>query len=191
MPQGVEHKGQDLRISQSLYGNQRALKLWFKYLRDQLLHLGFNQSTIDHCLFYKPGIVFIVYVDAGIFVAKDQHLINQTIQELHNLRFDLDVEDDYAGYFGISLVREPFGCIHMTQMGLIDCILVDVNLFNSSKTKKVPAAGLLGPCHDSAPFSLPWNYCSVIGKLMYLANSTRCDIAFATHQFARYSNNPR
>jgi hypothetical protein len=26
---------------------------------------------------------------------------------------------------------------------------------------------------------------------MYLANNTRCDIAFATHQCARFSNDPR
>jgi hypothetical protein len=129
-------------------------------------------------------------MDDSIYVAEDHHLINQTIQELRNLWFDLDVEDEYAGYLGISLVCEPSGCIHMTQTGLIDRILVDANLFNSSKTKKVPPAGLLGPCHDSAPFSLPWNYRSVICKLMYLAGNTRCDIAFATHQCARYSNNP-
>jgi hypothetical protein len=63
--------------------------------------LGFNQSTIDHCLFYKPGIIFIVYVDDGIFVSTNLKLIDDTIQALRDLRLDLDVEDDYAGYLGI------------------------------------------------------------------------------------------
>jgi hypothetical protein len=101
---------------------------------------------------------------------------------LRNASLDLDEEDDYAGYLGISLNRLPNGTIHMLQTGLIDRILDDLGLTGTSKTKSVPSAGAL---------HVPWNYRSVIGKLMYLANNTRSDIAFATHQCARFSNDPR
>ena len=35
-----------------------------------------------------------------------------------------------------------------------------------------------------------WNYCSVIGMMNYLSESTRPDIAMAVHQVAKYSNSP-
>jgi Reverse transcriptase (RNA-dependent DNA polymerase) len=104
MTQGFEQVGKVLKVTQSLYGDRCAPKLWFEYLCDHLLSLGFHQSTIDHCLFYKPRIIFIVYVDDGIFVSKDIKLIDQTIQQLHELKFDLDKEDNYSGYLGISLI---------------------------------------------------------------------------------------
>jgi hypothetical protein len=36
-----------------------------------------------------------------------------------------------------------------------------------------------------------WNYRSIIGMLNYLASSTRPDIAFAVHQYARFTTAPR
>jgi hypothetical protein len=38
---------------------------------------------------------------------------------------------------------------------------------------------------------LNFGYCSVIGKLNYLAQTTRPDIVYATHQLAKYSSDPR
>ena len=40
-------------------------------------------------------------------------------------------------------------------------------------------------------FNEEWSYCSVIGKLNFLALNSRPDIAFAVHQCARFCSNPR
>jgi hypothetical protein len=78
----------------------------------------------------------------------------------------------------------------MSQTGLIDRILDDLGLTGTSKTKSVPSAGALGSSKESKPLHVPWSYRLVIGKLMYLAHNTRSDIAFATDQCARFSNDP-
>jgi hypothetical protein len=44
---------------------------------------------------------------------------------------------------------------------------------------------------DGAPFIEDWEYASIVGMLMYLAANTRPDIAYAVHQAARYTHNPR
>jgi hypothetical protein len=44
---------------------------------------------------------------------------------------------------------------------------------------------------DEPPFDLGFNYRSAVGKLNYLAQTTRPDIMYATHQIAKYSSNPR
>ncbi len=44
---------------------------------------------------------------------------------------------------------------------------------------------------DKPIFDLNFNYRSAVGKLNYLAQTTRPDIMYATHQIAKYSSDPR
>ena len=44
---------------------------------------------------------------------------------------------------------------------------------------------------DSEDFDKPFNYRPVIGKLNYLEKGSRPDIAYITHQFARFSSCPK
>jgi hypothetical protein len=44
---------------------------------------------------------------------------------------------------------------------------------------------------DEPPFDLNFNYRSAVGKLNYLAQTTRPDIMYATHLVAKYSSDPR
>jgi hypothetical protein len=44
---------------------------------------------------------------------------------------------------------------------------------------------------DKPAFDLNFNYRSAVGKLNYLAQTTRLDIMYATHQIAKYSSDPR
>ena len=60
--------------------------------------------------------------DAGIAAPTKKH-IDDFVKELRDLKFDLDIEDDFNSYLGIGI--EPFadGTRHMTQSGLIKKIL--------------------------------------------------------------------
>jgi hypothetical protein len=44
---------------------------------------------------------------------------------------------------------------------------------------------------DGEDFAKHWSYQSIIGKLNFLEKSTRPDIAYAVHQCARFSANPK
>jgi hypothetical protein len=44
---------------------------------------------------------------------------------------------------------------------------------------------------DEPAFDLNFNYRSAVGKLNYLAQTTRPDIMYATHQISKYSSDPR
>ena len=79
----------------------------------------------------------------------------------------------------------------MRQPGLINRIIADLGLTDSLRTKSTPSDGTLGPCKDSDPFQGPWKYRSVLGKLFYLGNNTRCELAYANHRCARFANDPR
>ena len=81
----------------------------------------------------------------------------------------------------------------MTQTGLIDDIIHDLRL-NTPLTKyqkhNTPATEVLQSDSDKPAFNKQWSYCSIIGKLNFLAQNTRPDISFAVHQCAKFCNNP-
>ncbi len=63
---------------------------------------------------------------------------------------------------------------------------------NSKATVKTPAATTpLGLDCDGEPFDANWEYPVVIGMLLYLAQNSRPDIAFAVHQCARFTHSPK
>jgi hypothetical protein len=75
---------------------------------------------------------------------------------------------------------------------LIDSIIVDIGL-KDAKVKPVLAKVSL-QLHTfkyKPAFNLNFNYRSAIGKLNYLAQTTRPDNMYATHQIAKYSSDSR
>ena len=82
----------------------------------------------------------------------------------------------------------------MTQPQLIEQILNDLRLGGDNvKSKETPAATskVLGGHPDSDDFDDHFHYKSIIGKMGYLKESTRPDIAYAVHQCARFSHEPK
>ena len=70
----------------------------------------------------------------------------------------------------------------------------DLNLLGENvKTKNIPAAcsKILGSHKDSEDFDESFNYRSVIGKLNYLERGSRSNIAYITHQCARFTSCPK
>jgi hypothetical protein len=194
LPPGYIVHGQDTvyKVSKSLYGDVRAAKLWYKHLSDALVSkMGFHKSMIDSCLYYRDGLIFVFYVDDGIIVSHDESQINAFITELRACKFDLGVEEDYAGYLGVDIIAQNDGTILMCQTGLIERILLDLGLTESASSKQTPATEILAPFKSSPPFVDNYNYRSVLGKIMYLSSNTRCELSLANHQCARFSIDPR
>jgi hypothetical protein len=195
LPPGYSVQGQDkvYKVTKSLYGDVRAAKLWYKHLSNALVGdtMKMKKSAIDSCLYYRDNLIFIHYVDDGIIISNDDEAIKRFITELQDLGFDLGKESDYAGYLGVEIKPQDDGSIHLTQTGLIERILSDLGLSDSTSTKHVPAVDILSSHKESEPLSGEYNYRSVLGKMMYLSTNTRPDIAFANHQCARWSIDPR
>jgi hypothetical protein len=200
LPQGIETKTGNskdhvLQLLSNLYGQKQAGRVWNQYLVDKLRNIGFEPSLIDECVFYKDDIIFIVYVDDGIFFGGDDMRITQVIKDLKDQ--DLEVEDQGLpqDYVGVNIKKCPNGHIEFTQRALIDNIIDDAGL-QDAYTKPVPAktSQVLHAYKDSPKFEdcdFNFQYRSIVGKINYLAQTTRPDILFATHQIAKYSSDPR
>jgi len=198
LPFGIElqhgnSKDYVLKLLRNLYGQKQAGRVWNQYLVDKLKSIGFTQSIIDECVFYRKDVIFIVYVDDGIFVGPDESNLCNIVTELRNIGLDVEDQGHPADYVGVNIKQHKSGTIEFHQRALIDSIINDSGLNNDAKVKPVPAkvSLQLHAFRDEPPFALDFNYRSIVGKLNYLAQTTRPDIAYATHQIAKYSADPR
>jgi hypothetical protein len=105
------------------------------------------------------------------------------------------VEDqgDINDYLGVKLTKLQDGKFMLTQPHLIKSIISDMGLPPHTNAKETPAliSKPLQPDPNGSPFQQPWSYRSIIGKLNFLEKSTRPDLAYAVHQCARFTADPR
>jgi hypothetical protein len=118
--------------------------------------------------------------------------LQEVIKEIQNLGLNIEDQGHLADYVGVNIKKLKYGFYEFTQQVLIDSIIDDIGL-KDAKVKPVPAkvSLQLHAFKDEPTFNLNFNYRSAVGKLNYLAQTTRPDIMYAMHQIAKYSSDPR
>ena len=189
---GADPREYALKIHRNMYGQKQAGRVWNKYLVDRLVNkLGFQQSKVDECVFYRGRTLYVLYTDDSLLAGPDEKEINQVIDNLRKVgKLDITVKGDLADFLGVNIDRKKDGSIHLTQPHLIDHLRLKDDRV---KAKSTPAASskLLTRHRDSEAFDGSFNYRSVIGKLNYLEKATRSDISYAVHQCARFVSDPK
>ena len=186
-----------LRLKKSLYGLRQAPRTFYEKLKQGFLERKWLQSTTDPCLFLKPGLICVVYVDDTIIGGKHMTDINREIESLgifdNSMQhtFTLRDEGEVSAFLGIQITKLTPHKFQLTQPGLIDKILSTMNLTDCNGCDTPAATSPLHADKDGPAFEESWPYDSVIGMMMYLANNTRPDIAYAVHQAARFTHYPR
>ena len=193
-PAGCESRDVVLRMKKSIYGQVDSPKLFYEHLCRGMHKLGFQSSESDPCLFIhsQHKIMVLNYCDDQIWLSPDNSLIEQYVDKLKGLGYDLTLEanGDIFGFLGINFHQEGSN-IHLTQTGLIDKVINYTGMKNAT-TRDTPAATEpLGADSKGDPFSEESNYSAAVGMLLYLASNTRPDIQFAVHQVARFSHSPK
>jgi hypothetical protein len=197
LPQGIQTKHGNskeyvLKLEKNIYGQKQAVCVWNSFLVDKLTSIGFTTSLIDDCVFFCSDVIFMVYMDDGIFLGSNDLQLQEVIKEIQNLGFNNEDQGHPADYVGVNIKKLKDGSYEFTQRALIDSIVNDVGL-KDAKVKTVPAkvSLQLHVFKDKLAFDLNVNYRSAVGKLNYQAQTTRPDIMYAMHQIAKYSSDPR
>ena len=198
LPTGIipkdPNKDYVLFLRKNLYGQKQASRVFFLYLKEGLEKIGFQQSDIDECLFYRDKTMFLIYVDDGIFIDSDESNIAKAVKELMDLDYKIEEKGNLSDYLGINFKQVDDKTVELTQPQLIDQIINDTKVMAKKfKCPPTPAKSsqILHRYKDRPSFDKKWHYRSVIGKLNYLEKSTRPDIAYAVHQCARFSEDPK
>ena len=185
-PWKQQHK---LQLIQKLYGLKDAGATWFEHLRKGLTDRGFTQSEVDPCLFCKKNLILITCVDDSIIMSPDEKVINGFISDVKR-DCTLEDEGDIEHYLGINVTRPAKDTIKLNQPALIQRIIDSMKL-TDQRVHDTPADKVLHRDANGDPRKTDFNYRSKVGELNYLTASTRPDILVATHQCARFSNDPR
>ena len=184
-----------LHIHKNIYGQKQAGRVWNRYLVKKLVdEVGFVQSEIDECLFYKGGVIYALYTDDSIIAGPSKREVASVVESIKKAGLNVTIEGALEDFLGVNIDRKDDGTIHLTQPHLIDKILMDLKMNQDDlKVKTTPAASsrILSIHSESERFDKSFHYRSIIGKLNFLEKSTRPDIAFITHQCARYTSDPR
>ena len=197
LPRGIKtvhgnSKDHLLKLEKNIYGQKLASRVWNSFLVDKLMPIGFTPSLIDDYVFFRNDIIFMVYVDDGIFIGNDDSKLQDAIREIQDLGLNIEDKGHPADYIAVNIKKLWNGSDEFIQRTIINVIIIDVGL-NNAKVKPVPAkvSLQLHAFKDGPPFNLDFNYRSAVGKLNYLAQTTRSDNMYATHQIAKYSLDPR
>jgi histone deacetylase 1/2 len=182
-----------LKLIKNLYGGRASGRIWYEFLDAGLRKIGFKPSNLDPCLFYRGNVIFLVYVDDGLFFSPDKTAIDQAFADLVAAKFDIEDQGDISDYLGVKVTHLPDGTIKLTQPLLIESILKDLHFQDNTTPREVPAhtTRILQRDPDGTPMEPVFHYRGVIGKLNFLEKSIRPDIAYAVHQCARFCENPK
>jgi hypothetical protein len=127
-----------LKFLNNLYGHRQAGRVWNKHLSSGLVEIGFIQFKVDECVCYQDGVIFMVYVDDGIFFCLAMSEIDQAIFELIATIYDIEDMSDVNDYLGINFKSLPGGKVKLSQPHIIDAILRNVGLTPNDSTRRPP-----------------------------------------------------
>ncbi len=170
--------------------------MWNQYLVRKLVKdLGFQQSAVEKCVFYRGLTLYVLYTDDSLLAGPDKAEIDKIIDKLQRkAKLSITMEGDLADFRGVSIDRRSDGTIHLLQPHLIDQILGNLRLNGTNvKSRSTLAASskLLTRHSESEPFDNLCNYRLLIGKLNYLKKATRSNIVYTVHQCARFVSDPK
>lgn len=195
--QGDEHLV--CRLRKSLYGLKQAGHAWYRKYRTSMTALGMTRSESDHACFWQHEGESLALV--GTIV--DDMLVTGTPDLVERFRagiktqFTVTDAGEVAWLLGIEVVRDlNAGTVRLAQRSAIDTVMRAMHL-EGAKPASTPIAvgGVLDKTQcPTTTFAVAEMagipYREGVGMCMYIAVTTRPDIAYAVHRLAQYMSNP-
>ena len=147
IPKGFEvenGKNEDycFKLNKNTYRQKQAGRVWNQYLVRKLKIIGFEQSEVDKCVFFKGKMVYVLYTDDSILAGPDRNEVDKTIA-LMMTQLNMTVEGELKDFLGVNIQREGDKFI-LTQPQLIDNILKSLRLKkNESAPRDTPMLSLV------------------------------------------------
>jgi hypothetical protein len=104
-----------LKLIANIYRQKQAGRVRNSHLVTKLREINFKQSLIDDCVFYQDNVIFIVYVNDGVFLGPLDQQLHDIINELCNLKLSIEEQGHSADYVGVSTKKLKNSVIELTQ----------------------------------------------------------------------------
>ena len=185
MPPGYRLDGKVWKLKKTLYGLKQAPRAWHKRLTEELEKLGFSCSCADPGLFTGNEALLLVYVDDLLICGNGTDNVQRITDSLLKTFEGRDLGPTEF-FIGIKVQRDrEKKVVFLNQENYITNILARFRMSDcrSVSSPMEPGTKLSSEeCADDTDFPFQ----ELVGCLMYLAVSTRPDIAYATNYLARF-----
>lgn len=178
----------------SLYGLRQSGVQWHKKLIEKLSELGLEALAQDQCLFMsqKNGKIILIatYVDDMIIATNDNEWMDEIKRELSN-SFEMKDLGKIDRCLGIEFSRDKHQRVYLNQKKYVEEILERFNM-SECKATSTPLdtnCKLAKPEKENKETMRQYPYQSLIGALLYLAVSTRPDIAYTVNYLSQFNTN--
>lgn len=207
IPQGLgdasRRKTHVLELRRSLYGLKVSPKRWFEKFRTVVGQMGFKPFALKPCIFKwkytKNGVskevILIMYVDDLLVIGDSSDKINEVVTRLEE-EFQVTNLGSPQKYLGIDFKRDfEKRTLFLTQESYATKLLQKYGYTAESKSKPTPMLTLDAQrkrkrSPDVEELPTPTVFRSIIGSLIFLANSTRPDITHSVNMVSRAQANP-
>ncbi|KAJ0866438.1 putative RNA-directed DNA polymerase [Helianthus annuus] len=177
-----------IKLQISLYGLKQSSRMWYNRLSEYLKKEGYKSDVISPCVFIKRSLSNFTII---AFYVDDIRSLEDIEKAAQLLKKQFEMKDLGMTELCIRLQFE-YMCngTFVHQSNYIQKMLVHFNIDKAHPFSVPMVVRPLDPHKDpyrpqkegEEELGPEVPYLSVIGVLMYLANNTRLDIAFAGHK---------
>ena len=190
-----------LELSQAIYGLKQSSACFYEAVREHLLALGFTTVVGDPCVFKRVSpdggvILACTYVDDITFAVSDPALVDTFMADLRQ-RFVIDDGEggpiDYL--LGIAVDQNlDAGTIHLDmELAITKLCHSILSVEELARAGSIKSPMLVTPLKTQDERTVPkeaFDYLSVVGSLLHVANCVRPDISYAVGNLARFAVAP-
>ena len=182
-----KHPNYVCKLKKSIYGLKQSPRIWNETLTKAVVAFGLIQSELDPCIFYSSerDLFFIEFVDDILITGTEPK--RQALKEELGKRFKIKDEGPVNHFLNVSIIRDG-NQFSLNQKAYVEKLL---ERFGMERAHTCPLP--MKPHEfDVNPTPLPSDtpYRQLIGALLYLAQTTRPDIAYVTGVLARQTSSP-
>lgn len=188
------------KLKRPIYGLKQSGRAWYKRLNKFLLCIGFKNNEVNPCVYVCENqdirTVIVIYVDDLLIACANKNNL-LTIKRQLSAEFKMKDMGPVKHILGISVERDgPVGTITIMQKQYINDVISRFNMKDANSVSTPLEVGIkltkeMEPKTETEKENMKDKpYRELVGSLVYLANSTRPDIAYASSELSRYCANP-
>jgi hypothetical protein len=188
-----------------LYGLKQAPRAWYQKLDATLAKHGYKPCMSDAGIYIseRPGeapMFLVLFVDDMLLICKELSRV-LAFKEAIASEFAIHDLGEVKDFLGCQVVRDrPNRRLFMSSTMKIDALVESFDLDGETRKVETPMSKSFVPTAQSIQQNVEegvgtalepgHRYCERIGSLLYLANTTRPDIAQAVGVLSRYRGTP-
>ena len=181
------------RLKKSLYGLKQSSLCWNIKINSVLLNYGFNKAVSEFGVYSKvsSGVIILdaLYVDDLLILSNDNASIKDVKQELSS-KFKMKDLGRVSTFLGMEIMQDDEKvCMHLNRYLLNFLADFGMTEYNAVTVPIAPSTSLIpeGKCVHEKKAS---RYRTMVGKLLFAANTVRPDLAYAASSLSRFIKNP-